>query len=135
MNQWKNGIVFGTGESRCPGEENGNSLQYSCLGNPMEKEPGELQSMGSQRVGQNLKVIEHACIWMYVPLIQVMSKLGLEYNTFEFYKNIMLWIIVFLFFFKNNSILNFNKNPGLDRCVVEFSWIWISLVLWLPKIY
>ena len=37
MNQWKNGIVFGSGESRCPGEENSNSLQYSCLGNPMEK--------------------------------------------------------------------------------------------------
>ena len=36
---------------------------------------------------------------MYVPLIQVMSKLGLEYNMFEFYKNIVLWIIVFLFFF------------------------------------
>ena len=32
------------------------------------EEPGELQSMGSQRVGQNL-VIEHARICMYVPLI------------------------------------------------------------------
>ena len=86
------------------------------------------------------KLSDWACTWgtwMYVPLIQVMSKLGLEYNMFEFYKNIVLWIIVFLFFFffENNSILNFNKNPGLDRCVVEFSWIWISLVLWLPKIY
>ena len=25
------------GLERCPGEENGNSLQYSCLGNPMER--------------------------------------------------------------------------------------------------
>ena len=29
------------------------SLQYSCLENPMEKEPGGVQSRGSQRVGHN----------------------------------------------------------------------------------
>ena len=33
---------------RCPGEENGNPLQYSCQENPMDREPGRLQSMGSQ---------------------------------------------------------------------------------------
>ena len=26
------------GLERCPGEENGNPLQYSCLGNPMDRE-------------------------------------------------------------------------------------------------
>ena len=30
------------------GEGNGNLPQYSCLENPMEKEPGGLQSMGLQ---------------------------------------------------------------------------------------
>ena len=35
------------------GEGNGNPLQYSCLGNLMEEEPGGLQSMGSQRVGHD----------------------------------------------------------------------------------
>ena len=30
------GLVSGLGRS--PGEENGNPLQYSCLGNPMDKE-------------------------------------------------------------------------------------------------
>ena len=35
------------------GEGNGNPLEYSCLENPMDKEPGELQSMGSERVGHN----------------------------------------------------------------------------------
>ena len=30
-----------------------NPLQYSCLENPMEEEPGRLQSIGSQRVGHN----------------------------------------------------------------------------------
>ena len=33
-----------------PGEGNGTPLQYSCLENPMEEEPGGLQSMGSLRV-------------------------------------------------------------------------------------
>ena len=36
------------GLGRSPGEENGNPLQYSCLGNPMDEEPGKLQSVGSK---------------------------------------------------------------------------------------
>ena len=35
-----------------PGKGNGTLLQYSCLENPTE-EPGGLQSMGSQRVGDD----------------------------------------------------------------------------------
>ena len=43
------------GSERSPGEGNGNPLQYSCLGNPMDRgEPGRLQSMGLHRVGHNL---------------------------------------------------------------------------------
>ena len=38
---------------RYPGEGNGNSLQYSCMGNPRTEEPGELQSTGLQRVGHD----------------------------------------------------------------------------------
>ena len=34
-------------------EGNGTLLQYSCLENPMDRGPGRLQSMGSQRVGQD----------------------------------------------------------------------------------
>ena len=41
------------GVGRFPGEENGNSLQYSCLGNPWTEEPGRLQFMGLQRVGHD----------------------------------------------------------------------------------
>ena len=33
---------------RSHGEGNGNPLQYSCLENPTDREPGRLQSMGSQ---------------------------------------------------------------------------------------
>ena len=38
------------GLGRSPGEGNGHPLQYSCLGNPLDRAPGGLQSMGSQRV-------------------------------------------------------------------------------------
>ena len=38
---------------KIPGVGNGSPLQYSCLGNPMEEEPGGLQSMGSQRVARD----------------------------------------------------------------------------------
>ena len=41
------------GLGRSPGEGNGNPLQYSCLENSMDGEPGGLQSMGSQRVGHD----------------------------------------------------------------------------------
>ena len=41
------------GLGRSPGEGNGNPLQYSCLENPIDGEPGGLQSTGSQRVGHN----------------------------------------------------------------------------------
>ena len=46
------GSIPGLGKS--PGEGNGYLLQYPCLENPIgRKEPGRLQSMGSQRVGYN----------------------------------------------------------------------------------
>ena len=35
---------------RSPGEGNGNPLQYSCLGNSMDEEPGGLQSMGCKEL-------------------------------------------------------------------------------------
>ena len=40
------GLIPGSGRS--PGEGTGNPVQYSCLGNPMDREPGGLQSMWSQ---------------------------------------------------------------------------------------
>ena len=47
------GLIPGSGSS--PGEGNGNPLQYSCLGKPMDREePGGLQFMESQRVGDDL---------------------------------------------------------------------------------
>ena len=40
------GLIPGLGRS--PGEGKGNPLQYSCLGNSMDREPGEPQSVRSQ---------------------------------------------------------------------------------------
>ena len=37
------------GSGRSSGEGDGNPLQSSCLGNPMDREAGRLQSMGSQK--------------------------------------------------------------------------------------
>ena len=39
------------GSGRSPGGGNGNPLQRSCLGNPMDRGPGRPQSTGAQRVG------------------------------------------------------------------------------------
>ena len=40
------------GCGRVPGGGNSYSFQYSCPENPWTEEPGGLQSIGSQRVGQ-----------------------------------------------------------------------------------
>jgi len=42
------------GSRMFPGEENGNPLQYSCLGNPMDRGACWATVHGSQRVGHNL---------------------------------------------------------------------------------
>ena len=41
------------GLGRSHGGGHGNPLQYSWLGNPWREEPGGLQPMGSQRVGND----------------------------------------------------------------------------------
>jgi len=46
-------VDFIPGLGRSPGEGNGNPLQYLALEIPWTEELGGLQSMGSQRVGQN----------------------------------------------------------------------------------
>ena len=41
------------GLGRSPGRGYGNPLQCSCLENPIDREPGGLQSTGSQRDGHD----------------------------------------------------------------------------------
>ena len=45
------GLIPGSGRS--PGVGNGNPLQYSCLGNPMERGTWQAMVQGLQRVGHN----------------------------------------------------------------------------------
>ena len=45
-------------------EEMAIPLQYSCLGKPMDKEPGRLESMESQRVGHDW-ASKHTCTNTY----------------------------------------------------------------------
>ena len=53
----------------CIGEGNGNLLQYSCLENSMDGEPGGLPSMGSHRVGHGLSDLAAAEAVAGVPII------------------------------------------------------------------
>ena len=49
------------GSERSPGEGNGNLLQYSCLGNPMDKGTWCAAVMGVQRVGHDLAAKQQQC--------------------------------------------------------------------------
>ena len=52
------------GSERSPGKGNSYPLQYSCWEIPRTEKPGELQSMGSQRVGHNWETEHmHAISW------------------------------------------------------------------------
>ena len=44
------GLIPGLGRKRITGEGYGNTLQYSCLGNPVTEELGRLQSVRSQEL-------------------------------------------------------------------------------------
>ena len=52
VNARDKGLFPGLG--RTSGEENSSPLWYSCLGSPMDREPGGLQSTASPRVGHDL---------------------------------------------------------------------------------
>ena len=52
------GLIPGLGRS--PGEVNGNPFQYSCLGNPIDREAWWASVHGVTRVGHNL-ASEYSC--------------------------------------------------------------------------
>ena len=67
------------GSGRSPGEGNGNLLQYSCLEIPCTEKPGGLQSMESQRVGNDLatKLSNYIYIQVYVFILECIYHLSL----------------------------------------------------------
>jgi len=54
---------------RSLGEGNSKAPQYSCLRNPMDREPGGLQSTGLQRVGHNLNDLAHTHTYSFCFLV------------------------------------------------------------------
>ena len=48
-----------SGSGRCPGEGNGNPLQYSCLEILLTEEPGRIQSMGSEELELEMGIPDH----------------------------------------------------------------------------
>ena len=58
------GSISGLGRSF--GEGNGNPLQYSCLENTMDRQPGMLQSMGLQRIGHNLATKQQLILYLHL---------------------------------------------------------------------
>ena len=53
-------LILGSGRS--PGGGNGSPLHYSCLETAWTEKPGELQSIGSQRVGHNFRDIAYLAL-------------------------------------------------------------------------
>ena len=47
------------GSGRSPGEGHGNTLQYSCLGNPMDRGAWKATVHGVARVGHDLVINHH----------------------------------------------------------------------------
>ena len=72
LSMWEKKFQFLSWEDP-PREGNGNPLQYSCLGNPMNKGAGGLQSMVSQRVRHDWTT-EHTALNVYPSLYQSTSQ-------------------------------------------------------------
>ena len=67
------------GLGRCPGEENGNPFQYSCLGNPMDIEVWRAAFHGVTKVGHDW-VTKHSHTHSFL---------------FVFFFTYMLWALIF----------------------------------------
>ena len=65
------------GLGRSPGEGNRHTLQYACLGDPMDSGAWGLQSMGSQRVGHDWAT-EHTRTQWVLPLAQDFAFKGIS---------------------------------------------------------
>ena len=71
------------------GGGNGNLLQYSCLENAIDGEPGRLQSMGSPRVGHNLATTHTVVCYIHVILfissvsLSCTSRFNLSFHPYK----------------------------------------------------
>ena len=74
------------GSGRSPGGGNGNLLQYSCLKNPMDREPGGLQGCKESDMTEHahcLLLVKQSCgLVLIVSPISVLSTAGREKYPF-----------------------------------------------------
>ena len=79
------GLIPGWGRS--PGEGNGNPLQYSCLGNPMDREAWGDTVTGLQGAGHGLAT-ERTCCWLCLRNCQASSQFGVTLHSHQQYLRI-----------------------------------------------
>ena len=96
-NAGDSGLTPGLGRS--PGEGNGYPLQYSCLGNPMDRVAWQLQSMELQWVGHDSETgcweFSLSCSYYFFCLeflvsycfVEIFTLCGLHINTLKFANN------------------------------------------------
>ena len=74
--------VLFPGSGRCLGGGNDNPVQYSCLGDPIDRGAWWLRSMGSQRVGPKLAIVHchssHSFAFITLHLGSIIDLEGLE---------------------------------------------------------
>ena len=106
------------GWGRSPGEGNGYPLQYSCLDNPWTEETGELQSMGSQRVGHDWSdLAQHPILLglIFECNFKELKVSGDQSNNFVNLRNCI-----------GTTNVGFLKRVGLETT----TWVWGPV--WLP---
>ena len=124
-----------------PGEENGNSLQYSCLWNPTVEEPRRLQSVGLQRGGHH-SVTKQPCTQLYLAhvifFMLPLDTVSLMVPSKFFFLQFFHWYLNFLYCMEKHYIFLFlfsnTQNTSDIRCVIflphnnQFSnTSWLSL--------
>ena len=111
-----------------PGEENGNSLQYSCLWNPTVEEPRRLQSVGLQRGGHH-SVTKQPCTQLYLAhvifFMLPLDTVSLMVPSKFFFLQFFHWYLNFLYCTEKHCIFLFlfsnTQNTSDIRCVIFFS--------------
>jgi hypothetical protein len=117
-------LVSAHGLGRSPGEGNGYPLQYSCLENPMDEEPGGLWSMGLQRVGQdwanNTFTFLYICISLIFSIIKQCKALfwvAMLYCNLDVYQRFRLLIVPYYWKHQYHKQTSFFKS---SKCVSPY---------------
>ena len=117
------------------GEGNGTPLQYSCLENPMDGEPGGLQSMGSRRVGHHWSNLAAAAVLLSSLILFYKLMLHSSTNVTQS-QSYYIFVYVYIDVVKNSGSWWWIGRPGVLRFMgsqrVRHDWandlIWSDLI-------